>query len=123
MNGNPLDIYCRYIRWTLDTYPTVPSSEYGLLALLEESARRFCGELCFENSRAYVRIWLEYAGLVGSGAAERIFAFMLANNIGLVWPHLYEEYALTLERNSKCVPLPCHIPIMHYLLYIDPDSL
>ena len=105
MNGDPLDLYCQYISRIIDIPPSTSPLDNGVLSLLEEAARRFCGEPCFKNERSYVRIWLEYASLVPSNAAEKILAFMLANNVGIVWPHLYEEYALTLEQNNKCVSL------------------
>jgi checkpoint serine/threonine-protein kinase len=100
-NNDPLDTYCRYIGWIIETSSSIPSSDNGLLTLLEETARAFCGEPCIESDRAYVRVWLDYASLVSPPAADQIYAFMLANNIGSTFPHPYELYALSLERQQK----------------------
>lgn len=98
-DDDPIDVYCQYVGWIMNNYPSGSSSESGLLSVLEEATRRFSSEPVYENDKRYVRLWMEYANLVEQ--AERVYAFMLANDIGSKWPHVYEEYALILERNKK----------------------
>lgn len=98
-DGDPMEAYCEYITWIIDNYPSGSSSESGLLAILEEATRRFSEEAAYKNDPRYARLWMEYANLVEQ--SERVYAYMLANDIGTVYPHMYEEYALILERNRK----------------------
>ena len=99
IDGDPLEPYCQYVKWINDNYPSGISSESGLLAVLEEATRKFCDSPRYKNESKYVHLWMEYANLVEQ--TERVYAFMLANDIGSNWPHLYQQYALVLERNGK----------------------
>ncbi len=99
IDGDPLEPYCQYVKWINDNYPSGSSSESGLLTVLEEATRTFCDSPRYKNESKYVHLWMEYANLVEQ--TERVYAFMLANDIGSNWPHLYQEYALVLERNGK----------------------
>lgn len=104
---DPLLFYCQYVQWIMDNYPSGSSSESGLLNILEEATRSFCGKDVYKNDERYVKLWIEYANLVEG--SERVFAFMLANDIGseFAWP--YEEFATVLERNKKYVRLLVHL--------------
>lgn len=101
LDGDPLEPYCQYVKWIRDNYPSGSSSESGLLIILEEATRKFCEAPLYKNDRRYVHLWMEYANLVEQ--SERVYAFMIANDIGSGWPHPYEEFALILERNGKLV--------------------
>ncbi|KAF8309919.1 hypothetical protein DL93DRAFT_2141052 [Clavulina sp. PMI_390] len=94
-----LDLYCQYVGWIMDNYPSGSSTESGLLGVLEDATRRFAQEPIYKNDRRYIRLWMEYANLIEQ--SDRVYAFMLANEIGWAWPHVYEEYALILERNGN----------------------
>jgi hypothetical protein len=98
-DGDPLEPYYQYIKWITDNYPSGSSSESGLLCILEEATRKFCEAPVYKNDRKYVHLWMEYANLVEQ--SDRVYAFMIANDIGTNWPQTYEEYALVLERNGK----------------------
>ena len=98
-DDDPVDVYCQYVGWIMNNYPSGSSSESCLITVLEEATRRFSDELVYKNDKRYVRLWMEYANLVEQ--SERVYASMLANDIGSSWPHVYEEYALVLERNKK----------------------
>jgi len=98
-DDDPVDLYCQYVGWIMNSYPSGSSSESGLITVLEEATRRFSDEPVYKNDKRYVRLWIEYANIVEQ--SERVYAFMLANDIGSLWPHVYEEYALILERNKK----------------------
>ncbi|KAF8340360.1 uncharacterized protein EI90DRAFT_3035307 [Cantharellus anzutake] len=99
IDGDPLEPYCQYVKWINDNYPSGSSSESGLLPVLEEATRKFCDSPRYKNESKYVHLWMEYANLVEQ--TERVYAFMLANDIGSNWPHLYQQYALLLERNGN----------------------
>lgn len=106
IDGDPLDAYTQYIKWTMDNYPSGSSSESGLLALLEEATRKFSKDAGYKNDRRYVKVWMDYANLVEQ--SERVYAYMFANDIGSIFVLPYEEYALVLERNGKSVsPQTC----------------
>ena len=96
---DPLAFYCQYVGWIMDNYPEGSSTESGLLTVLEEATRRFCGKEVYKDDERYIKLWIEYANLVEQ--SERVFAFMLANDIGSVFPTPYEEFAVILERNKQ----------------------
>lgn len=96
---DPVEPYWQYVVWIMDNYPSGMSKDSGLLYVLEEATRRFYEFGAFKNDKIYVRLWMEYANLIEQ--SERVYSFMLANDIGSEWPHVYEEYALVLERNRK----------------------
>ncbi|KAH7913316.1 Mad3/BUB1 homology region 1-domain-containing protein [Hygrophoropsis aurantiaca] len=100
-DDDPLEVYTRFVNWTLDNYPQGQSAESGLLELLEEATRtlkddrngRWKGEL------KYLKLWVLYASFVERPVI--IYKFLLANDIGTDHALLYEEHALVLERDGR----------------------
>lgn len=99
MNCDLLDPYVQYVKWTMRNYPSGNSSESGLLHLLEEATRKLYDVWMYKNDIRYVNLWREYANLIEQ--PERVYAFMLANEIGTHISSTYEEYAIALERAGK----------------------
>ncbi len=105
-DDDPLEAYCRLVYWTVENYPQGHSAESGLLELLEESTRvlkdnrdgRWRGEM------RYLKLWLLYASYVERPTV--IYRFLIANDIGIDFSLLYEEYAAVLERDGRCVVYP-----------------
>ena len=96
-SDDPLDIYDRYVRWTLDAYPSAqatPSS--GLLPLLERATKTFLNSAQYKNDPRYLKLWLSYIRLF-SDTPRETFAFLSRHNIGDGLALFYEEFAAWLE--------------------------
>jgi checkpoint serine/threonine-protein kinase len=96
-SDDPLDIYDRYIRWTLDAYPSAqatPASQ--LLPLLERATKAFLNSAQYKNDPRYLKIWLSYIRFF-SDTPRETFAFLSRHNIGEGLALFYEEFAAWLE--------------------------
>ncbi|KAF9810051.1 hypothetical protein IEO21_07133 [Rhodonia placenta] len=96
---DPLTAYDTFVKWTLDNYrdDQLPSS--GLLELLEEATRKFKDDDAYKGDLRYLKLWSLYASHVEDPAV--IYAYLLANGIGLVYAQTYWEYAAVLERTGR----------------------
>ncbi|KAI1000578.1 hypothetical protein K3495_g7617 [Podosphaera aphanis] len=100
-SDDPLDIYDRYVRWTLDAYPSAqatPSSQ--LLPLLERATKAFINAAQYKNDPRYLKLWISYIQLV-SDAPREAFAFIARHNIGQGLALFYEEFAAWLEKAGR----------------------
>ncbi|KAK4174971.1 putative checkpoint serine/threonine-protein kinase [Triangularia setosa] len=96
-SDDPLDIYDRYIKWTLDAYPSAQATkESGLVGVLERATRQFAGEKRYRNDGRYLRMWVHYINLF-SDAPRETFVFLSSKGIGEGLALYYEEYAGWLE--------------------------
>ncbi|KAI9048335.1 hypothetical protein LZ554_008128 [Drepanopeziza brunnea f. sp. 'monogermtubi'] len=96
-SDDPLDIYDRYVRWTLDAYPSAqatPASQ--LLPLLERATKTFQNSAQYKNDPRYLKLWLSYIRFF-SDAPRETFAFLARHNIGEGLALFYEEFAAWLE--------------------------
>ncbi|KAI9833074.1 MAG: hypothetical protein M1826_000441 [Phylliscum demangeonii] len=94
---DPLDIYDRYIKWTLDAYPSAQAtSQSKLLPLLERATKAFLTSPHFKNDPRYLRWWLHYIRLF-SDAPRETFAFLARHSVGDGLALFYEEFAAWLE--------------------------
>ncbi|KAH7364705.1 Mad3/BUB1 homology region 1-domain-containing protein [Rhexocercosporidium sp. MPI-PUGE-AT-0058] len=96
-SDDPLDIYDRYVRWTLDAYPSAqatPASQ--LLPLLERATKTFLTSAQYKNDPRYLKLWLSYIRFF-SDAPRETFAFLARHNIGEGLALFYEEFAAWLE--------------------------
>jgi len=96
-NDDPLDVYDRYVRWTVDAYPTAqatPSSQ--LHTLLERATRAFVTSAQYRNDPRYLRLWLLYVQLFADAPRET-FVFLARHGIAAELALFYEEYAAWLE--------------------------
>ncbi|SJK98694.1 uncharacterized protein ARMOST_01963 [Armillaria ostoyae] len=100
-DDDPLEAYCRLVYWTVENYPQGHSAESGLLELLEEATRvlkdnrdgKWRGEM------RYLKLWLLYTSYVERPTV--IYRFLIANDVGIAFSLLYEEYAAVLERDGR----------------------
>jgi checkpoint serine/threonine-protein kinase len=102
-SDDPLDIYDRYVRWTLDAYPSAqatPASQ--LLPLLERATKTFLNSAQYKNDPKYLKLWLTYIRLF-SEAPRETFAFLARHNIGEGLALFYEEFAAWLEGADRWV--------------------
>ncbi|KAF8518360.1 Mad3/BUB1 homology region 1-domain-containing protein [Hysterangium stoloniferum] len=96
---DPLEVYSRFIAWTLESYPQGQSAESGLLELLEEATRKLKDRRSYSQDPRYLKLWALYADYVDKPAM--IYAYLLANEIGTDMAQLYEDYAHILERDGR----------------------
>ncbi|KAE8373093.1 Mad3/BUB1 homology region 1-domain-containing protein [Aspergillus bertholletiae] len=96
-SDDPLDIYDRYVKWTLDAYPSAQATpESGLLPLLERAVKSFLTSPHYKNDPRYLRLWVHYIRLFSDSPRET-FAFLARHQIGEGLALFYEEFAAWLE--------------------------
>lgn len=96
-SDDPLDVYDRYVKWTLNAYPSAQATpESGLLPLLERATKSFLSSPHYKNDPRYLRLWLHYIRLF-SDAPRETFAFLARHHIGEGLAKFYEEFAAWLE--------------------------
>ncbi|OJD21245.1 BUB protein kinase [Blastomyces percursus] len=96
-SDDPLDIYDRYVKWTLDAYPSAQATpQSGLLPLLERATKAFLPSSHYKNDPRYLRLWLHYIRIF-SDAPRETFAFLARHGIGEGLALFYEEFASWLE--------------------------
>lgn len=96
-SDDPLDVYDRYVKWTLNAYPSAQATpESGLLPLLERATKSFLSSSHYKNDPRYLRLWLHYIRLF-SDAPRETFAFLARHHVGEGLALFYEEFAAWLE--------------------------
>jgi checkpoint serine/threonine-protein kinase len=100
-SDDPLDIYDRYVRWTLNAYPSAqatPASQ--LLPLLERATKAFLISAQYKNDPRYLKMWIQYIRFF-SDTPRETFAFLARHNIGEGLALFYEEFAAWLEAAGR----------------------
>jgi checkpoint serine/threonine-protein kinase len=111
---DPLALYDRFVKWIFDEYPREHLASSGLVEQLEEATRRYKDDSSYKSDLRYLKLWTLYASLVDKPSV--VYKFILTNGIGTVYALLFEDYALTLERDGRCVHnLTCIIQHSHGL--------
>ena len=96
-SDDPLDVYDRYVKWTLSAYPSAQATpESQLRPLLERATKAFQSVQHYKNDPRYLKLWLNYIRLF-SDAPKETFAYLARHNIGEGLALFYEEYAAWLE--------------------------
>ncbi|KAH8905453.1 kinase domain-containing protein [Coniochaeta sp. PMI_546] len=96
-SDDPLDVYDRYVRWTLDAFPSAQATaESQLGTLLERATRAFAGSAQYRDDPRYLRIWLHHARLFSDSPRET-FVYLGRHRIGEGLALYYEEFAGWLE--------------------------
>ncbi|OAL01261.1 hypothetical protein IQ06DRAFT_293361 [Phaeosphaeriaceae sp. SRC1lsM3a] len=96
-SDDPLDIYDRYVKWTLDAYPSAQNTPQSQLCpLLERATKAFQSSTHYKNDPRYLKLWLHYIRLF-SDAPRETFAYLARHNIGEKLALYYEEFAAWLE--------------------------
>ncbi|MCJ1405056.1 hypothetical protein MMC11_008282 [Xylographa trunciseda] len=96
-SDDPLDIYDRYVKWTLNAYPSAQATpESQLRPLLERATKAFQTVAHYKNDPRYVKLWLNYIRFF-SDAPKETFAYLARHNIGEGLALFYEEFASWLE--------------------------
>lgn len=97
---DPLAAYDDFIKWTLRTFSENDHTS-GLIQLLEETTRKFKDDARYSGDLRYLKLWCTYAKMVEKPAL--VYAYLLKREIGSVYAQLWEEYALALEKEGRCV--------------------
>lgn len=96
-SDDPLDIYDRYVKWTLNAYPSAQATPQSqLLPLLERATKSFLTSSHYKNDPRYLKLWLHYIRFF-SDTPRETFAFLARHNIGEGLGLFYEEFAAWLE--------------------------
>lgn len=96
-SDDPLDIYDRYVKWTLNTYPSAQATpESQLRPLLERATKAFQSTSHYKNDPRYLKLWLSYIRFF-SDAPRETFAYLARHSIGESLALFYEEFAAWLE--------------------------
>lgn len=96
-SDDPLDIYDRYVKWTLSAYPSAQATpESQLRPLLERATKAFQSVPHYKNDPRYLKLWLNYIRFF-SDAPRETFAYLARHNIGEGLALFYEEFSAWLE--------------------------
>ncbi|KIW35623.1 uncharacterized protein PV07_02309 [Cladophialophora immunda] len=102
-SDDPLDIYDRYVKWTLNAYPSAQATPQSqLLPLLERATKAFLTSTHYKNDPRYLKLWLHYIRLF-SDTPRETFAFLARHGIGEGLGLFYEEFAAWLEAAGRWV--------------------
>ncbi|KAL5424871.1 hypothetical protein PMIN06_012747 [Paraphaeosphaeria minitans] len=100
-SDDPLDVYDRYVKWTLDAYPSAQNTTQSQLCpLLERATKTFQSSLHYQNDPRYLKMWLHYIRLF-SDAPRETFAYLARHDIGDKLALYYEEFASWLEMAGR----------------------
>jgi checkpoint serine/threonine-protein kinase len=98
---DPLDVYDRYVKWTLDAYPSAQNTPQSQLCpLLERATKAFQSTSHYKNDPRYLKLWLHYIRLF-SDAPRETFAYLARHSIGDGLALFYEEFAAWLETAGR----------------------
>ena len=96
-SDDPLDVYDRYVKWTLSAYPSAQATpESQLRPLLERATKAFQSATHYKNDPRYLKLWLNYIRFF-SDAPRETFAYLARHTIGEGLALFYEEFAAWLE--------------------------
>ena len=96
-SDDPLDIYDRYVKWTINAYPSAQATpESQLRPLLERATKAFQNVPTYKNDPRYLKLWLNYIRFF-SDAPRETFAYLARHSIGEGLALYYEEFAAWLE--------------------------
>jgi checkpoint serine/threonine-protein kinase len=96
-SDDPLDVFDRYVRWTLDAYPSAQATPQSQLnTLLERATKAFISAPQYKDDPRYLKLWMHYIHFF-SDAPRESYVFLSRHGIGEGLALFYEEYAAWLE--------------------------
>jgi checkpoint serine/threonine-protein kinase len=98
---DPLDVYDRYIKWTMQAYPSAQNTkESNLLPLLERATKALLSQQMYKNDPRYLKLWLLHVKMF-SDAPRETYAYLAKHGVGENLALYYEEFAGWLEANGR----------------------
>ncbi|XP_041721553.1 mitotic checkpoint serine/threonine-protein kinase BUB1 beta isoform X2 [Coregonus clupeaformis] len=95
---DPLDIWDRYLKWILLTYPQ-GNKESSLTVILERAVQLFADDKKYYNDPRYINLWIKLAQ--NSMEPLEMFSYMQAQGIGLTQAALYITWAEEFEKHGN----------------------
>lgn len=96
-SDDPLDVWDRYVRWTLDAYPSAQATgDAQLRSTLERATKAFVGAAQYRNDPRYLKLWLHYIRFF-TDAPRETYVYLSRHGVGDGLALYYEEYAAWLE--------------------------
>lgn len=100
-SDDPLDVWDRYVRWTLDAYPSAQATvESQLRETLERATKAFVGAAQYRNDPRYLKIWMLYIQFFVDAPRET-YVYLSRHGVGEGLALYYEEYAAWLESAGR----------------------
>lgn len=100
-SDDPLDVFDRYVRWTLEAYPSAQATPQSQLhTVLERATKTFLGAPQYKNDPRYLKMWLHYIHFFADSPRE-IYVFLSRHAVGEKLALYYEEYAAWLETAGR----------------------
>ncbi|KAI9496197.1 Mad3/BUB1 homology region 1-domain-containing protein [Zychaea mexicana] len=98
-HDDPLDVYLRYIQWTVEMYPEGHNQSSDLRGLLEEATHRFQTCVRYQQDLRYLKCWIHHIEYLDN--PDEAYQLLIRNNIGQSLTLFYEKYADYLESQRK----------------------
>lgn len=100
-SDDPLDVFDRYVRWTLDAYPSAQATPQSQLhTLLERATKTFISSTQYKNDPRYLKLWMHYIHFFSDSPRET-YMFLSRHAIGENLALFYEEYSAWLEAAGR----------------------
>ena len=100
-SDDPLDIYDRYVKWTLSAYPSAQATpDSQLRPLLERATKAFQSTPHYKSDPRYLKLWLNYIRFFSDSPRET-FAYLARHNIGEGLALFYEEFSAWFESAGR----------------------
>jgi checkpoint serine/threonine-protein kinase len=100
-SDDPLDVWERYVQWTLDAYPSAQATpDSQLRETLERATKAFVGSAQYRNDPRYLKIWLLYIRFFADAPRET-YVYLSRHGVGDSLALFYEEYAAWLESAGR----------------------
>ncbi|ORX61612.1 hypothetical protein DM01DRAFT_1126082, partial [Hesseltinella vesiculosa] len=96
---DPLDVYVRYLHWTMDTFPQGNNQESKLADLFEKAAQRFKDDPRYRSDPRYLNCWIQYMSWTDD--PKDVFVYLLRKEIGTTLALFYERYSAMFEDRQR----------------------
>ncbi|OQR87335.1 hypothetical protein THRCLA_10470, partial [Thraustotheca clavata] len=92
---DPLEVWCEYLGWILENYPSDTTKSF---ALLDRVTRQFTSNRQYRNDPRYLRLWIQY--IDRHDKPLDVFKFLYKNRVGDRLALFYMAWALLLEKRD-----------------------
>ncbi|KAG0212409.1 hypothetical protein BGX28_006378 [Mortierella sp. GBA30] len=98
---DPMDVYARFVKWTLENYPQSAAQGHDsqLMLLLEQAFDLFKDDQMYKNDPRFIKLLILYAEKAES--PQDVYKYMEINSIGSEIAMYYQEYADYMESREE----------------------